>query len=119
GGRDLVLELRDRRRHPAFALEVAVVKRDRRDRAHLDRHALGSQLRGRTQERGIVRARANAAGNANDPHQNIVLPCAACLGTTCRTSQCSTIFPLSSKRKMSIPAHSSSPGHCCWQCRTT
>jgi enamine deaminase RidA (YjgF/YER057c/UK114 family) len=40
--------------------------------------------------------------------QNIVLPFAAASGTTCNTSQCSTIFPSSSSRKMSMPAQSRS-----------
>jgi AcrR family transcriptional regulator len=44
-------------------------------------------------------------------HQNIVLSLADDSGTFCSTSQCSTIFPLSSKRKISILAHCSSPGH--------
>lgn len=45
--------------------------------------------------------------------QNIVLPLADLSGTTCSTSQCSTILPLSSRRNMSMPAQllSASPGH--------
>ena len=36
---------------------------------------------------------------------------------TWSTSQCSTIRPVSSKRKMSIPAYSRFPGQTWWQCR--
>ena len=40
--------------------------------------------------------------------QNMPLSWAIRSGTTCRTSQCSTILPPSSKRKMSMPAQSRS-----------
>jgi len=49
----------------------------------------------------------------------IVLLWAISFGMTCRTSQCSTILPRSSKRKMSMPAQSGSPGYSWWQCSTT
>src|SRR5690348_6216418 len=51
--------------------------------------------------------------------QNMVLPLADVGGTLCSTSQCSTIRPCASKRKMSMPAQSLSPGHSCRQCSTT
>ncbi|MFF2780878.1 hypothetical protein ACFVU3_39030 [Streptomyces sp. NPDC058052] len=38
-------------------------------------------------------------------------------GTVWRTSSCSTILPSASKRKMSMPAYSASPGQVWWQCR--
>src|SRR5256885_1167774 len=41
--------------------------------------------------------------SASLPAQNIVLSLAEVSGTTCRTSQCSTILPLSSIRKISMP----------------
>ena len=44
--------------------------------------------------------------------QNIVFELAAESGMRCSTSQCSTILPSSSSRKISIPAQSPSPGHC-------
>jgi drug/metabolite transporter superfamily protein YnfA len=45
-------------------------------------------------------------------NQNIVLLLALFSGILCSTSQCSTILPLSSNRKISIPAQLlSSPGH--------
>jgi len=43
--------------------------------------------------------------------QNIPLSLADVSGMTCRTSKCSTILPAPSRRKMSIPAYSWSPGH--------
>jgi SWIM zinc finger len=51
--------------------------------------------------------------------QNMPLLLAACSGTVCNTSQCSTTLPTSSSRKMSMPAQSGPPGHtwCVW--RTT
>ena len=51
--------------------------------------------------------------------QNIELGFADSFGTLCSTSQCSTTLPLSSRRKMSMPAQSASPGQVWWQCRTT
>lgn len=45
-----------------------------------------------------------------DEYQNIVFEFADSFGTRCSTSQCSTILPASSNRKMSIPAHSPSLG---------
>ena len=42
--------------------------------------------------------------------QNIPFSWALAAGTSCSTSQCSTIFPASSRRKMSIPAYSRPPG---------
>ncbi len=45
-------------------------------------------------------------------YQNMVLALADCSGMGWSTSQCSTILPLSSRRKMSMPAQSRSPGHC-------
>jgi hypothetical protein len=36
--------------------------------------------------------------------QNVAFPLADASGITCNTSQCSTIFPFESRRKMSIPA---------------
>jgi hypothetical protein len=51
--------------------------------------------------------------------QNIVLSLADCSGTTCITSQCSTILPLSSSRKISMLAPSRSPGHSVCTCTTT
>jgi cation transport ATPase len=51
--------------------------------------------------------------------QNMPLLLAACSGTVCNMSQCSTTLPTSSSRKMSMPAQSGPPGHtwCVW--RTT
>ena len=51
--------------------------------------------------------------------QNIVFGFADSSGTRCSTSQCSTTLPSSSRRKMSMPAQSVSPGQVWWQCRTT
>ena len=44
--------------------------------------------------------------------QNIVLGFAEVCGTNWSTSQCSTILPSASSRKISMPAQSLSPGHC-------
>jgi RHS repeat-associated protein len=60
----------------------------------------------------------SATGRTRE-HQNIVLLWADSRGMTWRTSQCSTILPFSSRRKMSMPAQSASPGHSWWQCSTT
>ena len=56
-------------------------------------------------QRGGVFARGPPSrGSEGAPRQNIVFGLAEFVGTICRTSQCSTILPLSSKRNMSIPA---------------
>lgn len=59
----------------------------------------------------VVRNRPPAAGPDRNG-QNIVLPFADVSGIGCSTSQCSTTLPSASRRKMSIPAQSRSPGHC-------
>ena len=51
--------------------------------------------------------------------QNIVLLLADVGGIGWSTSQCSTIRPSGSRRKMSIPAQLVSPGHSWKQCSTT
>src|SRR6185295_12659666 len=60
---------------------------------------------------------AETTTDRGESHQNIVLPLADLSGTTCNTSQCSTILPPSSRRKMSMPAQSWSPGQCWRQWR--
>jgi hypothetical protein len=45
------------------------------------------------------------------PRQNMLFEFADVSGIRWSTSQCSTIFPASSSRKMSMPAQSASPGH--------
>jgi hypothetical protein len=49
----------------------------------------------------------------------MLLLLADCPGIRCSTSQCSTIFPFASSRKMSLPAQSLSFGHRWKQCTTT
>jgi putative transposase len=53
----------------------------------------------------VKHKRANARPNLG-AKQNIPFSWRASAGTTCKTSQCSMIFPSASKRKMSMPAQS-------------
>jgi hypothetical protein len=62
---------------------------------------------GRMRQRLRQRVSANKARRTKkkDPHcQNIVLAFLEVAGTGCSTSQCSTILPSASKRKISTPA---------------
>src|SRR5262245_55229985 len=109
----------DRARHEAAAAVRADVMKHGLDAARAERALVGADARlGRIGRQGLV---AMLAGRTELQHQNIVLPFAEALGTSCSTSQCSTILPRSSRRKMSIPAQSRSlsPGHSWWQCRMT
>ena len=82
------------------------------------RRASGLYVR-RARRASSERNRARPSGEAERFPQNIEFAFADVAGTRCSTSQCSTILQSSSSRKMSMPAHSPSPGQCWRQWRTT
>lgn len=61
---------------------------------------------------GLMRHRGGSRIVDTPSCQNIVFELADDSGMRCRTSQCSTILPSSSRRKISMPAQSLSPGQC-------
>ena len=65
-------------------------------------------------DRSSFSSRGDDGGRTGDglcgARQNMPLAFFDSVGTTCRTSQCSTILPSTSRRKMSMPAYSWSPG---------
>jgi len=70
-------------------------------------------------ERSRLRSPRDARHARTSALQNIVFEFAEDAGIRWSTSQCSTILPASSSRKMSIPAQPWSPGQCWKQCKTT